>query len=491
MKLSALFSGIVELSSLSDLEIHRLTEDSRSTDPHTVFVCIKGAVADGHRYAASAYANGCRVFVAQDPLTLPEDAFVITVSNTRRTLALLAARLWGDPSHSMHVIGITGTKGKTTTAQMLAHLLNQCGVSCGYIGTNGILYAGQRIATKNTTPDAVTLQQTLSDMRREHVDAVVMEVSSQAIMQHRVDGIRFQTLLYTNLSPDHIGQHEHPDFAHYKACKRRLFTDFNAQNAIYNQDDAASADMLADCSATQRVSCSTAGCDADFSATNVRLIRETAMWGVGCTVEEQNGEAQALALPLIGRFNVANALLAIATACRVFGVTLKRASETLASVTVAGRSELIPLPNGACAVIDYAHNRTSMESLLTTLREYEPTRLIALFGSVGGRSQMRRRELGQIAAECCDLCILTSDNPANEPPMQIIDEIAAAFEGSETPCLKIADRAEAIRRAVALTRAGDLLVLAGKGHETYQLIGSEKVPFCEREILLDAIKALR
>lgn len=491
MKLTTLFSDLVQAVDLPDLDIRNITENSGKTDPYTLFVCIKGANADGHRYAASAYANGCRVFLAQDHLDLPDDAFVGYVPDTRRALALLATRLFGGPSRAMHVIGITGTKGKTTTAHLLSHVLGQCGIPCGYIGTNGIFYAGRRIPTKNTTPDAVTLQQTLDDMRRAGVRTVVMEVSSQALMQSRVDGIEFDTLLFTNLSPDHIGQNEHPDFAHYKACKQRLFREFHATNVVYNLDDSAHADMLVGCSATKRISCSTERTGADFCALGCELLREHTMWGVKSQLLDANGEQHTVKLPLIGDFNLSNALLAIATANRVFGISAAKACEALSSVSVAGRSELIPLPNGACTVIDYAHNRASLQSLLIALRKYEPTRLIALFGSVGGRSQMRRRELGEVAAELCDFCILTSDNPANEPPLQIIDDIAAAFDGYATPHRKIVDRAEAIREAVAMTRAGDILVLAGKGHESYQLIGNEKIPFCEREILLDAMRVLQ
>ncbi len=490
MRLHTLLSGIVEASAVPEQEIRAISENSKKTDPHTLFVCIKGANADGHRYAASAYANGCRSFLAQDRLNLPDDAFVAYATDTRRALALLAARLFGYPARTMHVIGITGTKGKTTTAQMLRHVLEQCKIPCGYIGTNGIFYAGRRIPTKNTTPDALTLQQTLADMQQSGVCTVVMEVSSQALMQSRVDGIDFDTLLFTNLSPDHIGQNEHPDFAHYKACKQRLFREFRATSVVYNLDDSAHADMLVDCSATKRISCSTKHTDANFCAIGCDLLRESAMWGVKSQLYT-NGERHTFKLPLIGDFNLSNALLAVATANRVFGISIKRICEALASVNVTGRSELIPLPNGSCAVIDYAHNRASLQSLLVSLRKYEPTRLIALFGSVGGRSQMRRRELGEVASELCDLCILTSDNPANEPPLQIIDEIAAAFDGSDTPYLKIVDRTEAIREAVAMTREGDILVLAGKGHETYQLIGDEKIPFCEREILLDAMRVLQ
>ncbi len=493
MKLSGLIQGLLPPPPLAfDPEIRTVTENPKKADSNSVFVCIRGANTDGHRYADSAYANGCRVFVGQADLTLAPDALYFRVENPRHMLALLACRLADMPSQKLHVIGITGTKGKTTTAHLLAHILNQCGTPCAYIGTNGISYSNIRIATKNTTPDAVTLQQTLADIERAGIRTVVMEVSSQAILQNRVDGTHFRTLIFTNLSPDHIGQNEHPDFENYKACKHRLFTDFDAESVIFNADDPASDDMLCDCPAKVRISCSDTDQHADFRIGAVTLLRDNHMWGVRCNVFAKSTSSPCkLELPLIGHFNATNALLALACASRTFGISLADACAALRSVTVAGRSELIPLPNGACAVIDYAHNRASMESLLLSLRQYATHRLIALFGSVGERSQMRRHELGEVAASLCDLCILTSDNPGTEPPEAIIDEIAEAFVGSSVPYLKIIDRAEAIRTALSLMRSGDILVLVGKGHETYQLIGKEQIAFCERAILLDAIKILQ
>ena len=494
MRLSDLIQGLLPpLERLAfDPDIKRVTENSKKADVNSIFVCIRGANTDGHRYADSAYANGCRVFIGQADLALPADALYVRVEDPRRVLALLACRIADMPSQKLHVIGITGPKGKTTTAQLLAHILNQCGPPCAYIGTSGISYANVHIATKNTTPDAVTLQETLSEIRKAGIQTVVMEVSSQAMLQSRVDGIHFRTLIFTNLSPDHIGENEHPDFENYKACKHRLFTDFDSESVIFNADDPASCDMLRDCPAKIRISCSETDRRADFRIGAVTLLRDTHMWGVSCNVFAKNtSSSDKLELPLIGRFNAKNALLALATAHRVFGIQVSNACYALRTAAVEGRSELIPLPNGACAVIDYAHNRASMESLLRSLREYAPRRLIALFGSVGERSQMRRRELGEVAASLCDLCILTSDNPGTEPPEQIIHEIAEAFVSSPVPCLKIPDRAEAIRHAISVTQSGDILALAGKGHETYQLIGKEKLPFCEREILLDAIKILK
>ncbi len=480
MKAAVLFEEL-KIPNLPDIDIVTLTESSALADSSSVFVCIRGAHNDGHAFAAAAYDRGCRLFVAESPLSLPPDACVILTPNTKHMLGILASRFYGDPSKQMHVVGITGTKGKTTVAQLLTHLLNASKIPCGYIGTNGVQYLGRHIQTRNTTPDAVTLQSTLRDMLDAGVRTVVAEVSSQAILCERVAGMTFKTTVFTNLSPDHIGKNEHRDFADYKACKHRLFTDFGASYLIFNADDPYAEELTADSSADHRVSISVQK-PADYSASELRLLRERDLLGVSFTLSHAKQTLDA-SLPLTGKMNVENALSALAVASECFSIPLADAVPLLTDARVAGRSEVYPLPNDACAVIDYAHNGESLRRLLTTLREYRPTRLIALFGSVGERSQMRRRELGRAAAELCDLCILTSDNPGTEPPEEIIAEIASAFDGTDTPYLTIPDRAEAIQTAVELCRAGDLLVLAGKGHEAYQLIGKEKVYFCERELL--------
>ena len=480
--LSPYFPGVT----LPSVSICRLTQQAQTADEASIFFCIRGARFDGHAFAAEAYAHGCRIFLAQHALDLPEDATVLTVPDTRTALALLARDFYGCPDQKMHLIGITGTKGKTTTAQLLSHLLNRSSIPCGYIGTNGISYADKQLSTVNTTPDALTLQATLRDMYECGIKAAVIEVSSQALMQRRVEGMHFETVIFTTLSPAHIGTNEHPDFAHYQASKKRLFSDFTAKNAIFNLDDPASAEMLSGTSATRLISCSVTSRDADYLASEVRLLRTDTTLGVSFIRTGDSG-SHLCNLGLTGTFNAQNALLALATAESVFGIDPSSAVRILSEATVCGRSEILPLPNGATAVIDYAHNGVSLSGLLQTLKEYEPHRLIVLFGSVGGRTQLRRAELGDAAARLCDLAVLTSDNPDNEDPDRIIADIARAFANTQTPYLAIPDRAEAIRKAVALTQGGDILVLAGKGHEQYQLINGQKIPFCERDILQDII----
>lgn len=482
MKATELFSKLPCQAQLPDLEVRAITEVATKADADSVFVCIKGARADGHDYAKTAYARGCRLFVAERMLDLPADAVVVLVENARLAIANLACAFYENPSHGMRLIGVTGTKGKTTTARLIAEILNTSKIPCGYIGTNGIRYADVSLDTNNTTPDALTLQATLADMLRLGVKAAVIEVSSQALMQHRADGTRFEGVVFTNLSPDHIGPREHRDFAHYRACKKRLFTEFAATHAICNADDPATELMLDGCSAPFVTRCTTGTADADFVAKDIGLLRKKDLLGVSFSLVEQGLLPIFCELMLTGEFNVSNALLAVATATRVFGIPSEAAVKALATARVEGRAELIALPRGV-AIIDYAHNGDSLSRLLTTLRQYSPRRLILLFGSVGERSQMRRRELGEVAASLCDHAILTSDNPGEEDPNAIIDEIAQAFVASHATYEKIPDRRRAIEHAVTLLQDGDILVLAGKGHEEYQLIGQEKCPFSEREIL--------
>lgn len=488
MKSYLLLGKAFPFDHIPDCEITTLTDHSERTNAESVFVCICGARFDGHTLAPRAYERGCRIFVAEDPLDLPPDACVLLTSNSRKTLSELACTLWGDPSGKMHVIGITGTKGKTTTATMLSHILNSVGIPTGYIGTNGISYGSVERTTVNTTPDPLTLQQTLSDMYRCGIRAVVMEVSSQGLMQSRVAGVQFGTVLFTNLYLDHVGSTEHPTFEHYRATKHSLFTEFAAPNAVWNIDDPATPFMRLGCTALRNLTISGEERHADYLAQNIRPLRDTSGLFSLFRLIAENEELECR-LRLLGEHNVYNALLAVAVAHGVFQVPLAMTVASLEKLAIRGRAECIPLPNGALCVIDYAHNGESLRHLLTSLRVYHPSRLICLFGSVGERTQVRRRELGEVAAELADLSILTSDNPGNEDPMQIIDEIAAAFGNKRKAYIKIPDRSDAIRCAISMLTKNDILVLAGKGHEEYQLIGREKIPFSERNIVKDVLES--
>ena len=455
-----------------------ISNDSRKVHKSSIFVCVKGAISDGHRYAQAAYEKGCRVFVATHSLDLPSDAMIMITDDTRHALALLSVQLYRDPSRELHVVGITGTKGKTTSALMAAHILNRCGIAAGYIGSNGIEYGGQHFDTLNTTPESCDIQRYLRDMVTAGMRVCVMEVSSQALKLARVHGVRFDTCAFTNLSPDHISTYEHPDFEDYKACKALLFRTPH-RNLIYNADDPLSEDVVG----ASRAKAVRVGLHrpADLSADGIVLMREQGKLGLQFTLHSPDGE-QEVELPFPGFFSVYNALTAIAI-CRRFGLSDRQITQALCDVIISGRFEVIDLPHGATVIIDYAHNGVSLRSALETLRQYDPFRLICVFGSVGGRTQMRRAELGRVAAELADLCILTADNPDNEPPMDIIRDIAEQFGKDSCPYLAIPDREQAIAHAVSHSLPGDIILLAGKGHERYQLVAGRQIPFCERDIV--------
>lgn len=472
------------------IEIEEITDNSAKSNASSLFFCICGARSDGHDYAMHAYQNGCRAFVCERKINLPSDAYVYYTDNTRRALALTASKFYGEPSRQMTVVGITGTKGKTTVATLLHRLLCEMDIPCGYIGTNGVAYRDISHPLKNTTPDPITLQNTLRQMLDAGVKAVIMEVSSQAIYQSRIDGMTFDACVFTNLYTDHIGPSEHPSFDHYKHCKHCLFSDYGCKTMIANLDDRYASEMQENTSATSIIGYSTRSNQADYYAYNVLPTIGKRGYGVSFSLKDKETDIP-FTLSMLGKFNVQNALAVIATAREIFHVSLRDIAKHLSTLSVEGRTETLSLSNGACVVIDYAHNGSSLSALLSALREYKPNRLICLFGSVGERSELRRKALGNAAATLADLAILTSDNPGREDPMAIISEIAASFEGTRTPYLTIPDRAKAIQEAVRMLLPNDILVLAGKGHENYQLIGSEKQPFSDREELLSALKNAR
>lgn len=482
MKLNELLAPLsLDSNTIPSTEITELTENSRACHPGALFVCIEGFRSDGHRYADDAYSRGCRAFVAQKKLSLPQDAFVFYTENTHHALGVLACKFYNDPSRQIPVIGITGTKGKTTVACMIREILEKNGISCGYIGTNGVDYGTVHLETANTTPDAVTLQSTLRQMVNSGCRAAVLEVSSQALMLDRVAGMEFFCVVYTNLFSDHIGEGEHRDFEDYKACKRRLFTDFGAEIMVYHGDDAHADEFCAASSATKKTSCALER-DADYRGSSLSPMRSTHGLSTEFTLLNRD-DRFSCRIPLIGSGNAVNALLAIAVSKECFDISPRDSAKALETVEIAGRSQVITLENGGLAVIDYAHNGESLRQLLIHLRSFTPRRLICLFGSVGERTELRRRELGMAAAEHADLCIITSDNPGKEDPQKIMDEIATVISAYQTPYRCIVDREKAIHYAVEIMESGDILVLAGKGHETYQLIDGERIPFSEREIL--------
>lgn len=478
----------------AEQEIGSLTEDSRHAGPGSLFLALRGAEQDGHHFAEDAYARGCRAFLCEYAVLLPQDAAVVYVPDSRYAAALVAAAFYGNTKAPPVLIGITGTKGKTTTAMMLYHLLKKMGIKAGYIGSGGAQYGHVSEKTENTTPSALVLHRLLAAMRRAYVRVVVIEVSSQALAAERVAGLHFPICLFTNLAPDHIGTGEHPDLAHYRAAKARLFSEHGCRTVIVNADDAASAHMAACAGAARvlRVSCRDAA-DAFLRATRMRLVQTEDFYGSAFLLQTRaEGEVPAT-LSLPGECNINNALLSLCAAqayAEEYSPATPAAFRILAphlsALRIPGRFEPVRTAQvGVQYLIDYAHNGYSLRAALSALRAYGPGRLVCLFGSVGARTYSRRTELGE-AACLADLCIVTTDDPGTEPPEDTMREICRVLEEHGREYVAIADRAAAIRYAVAHAQKGDLILLAGKGHEDHQLIGTTRLPFSERRILQEA-----
>ena len=469
-------------------DIKNVSSYSDNATENCVFVCIMGSVVDGHEFAINAYSKGCRVFIAQKPLdNIPNDSFIIIVKDSRVALAQLSAAFFDYPASKMTLIGITGTKGKTTTSLLIYNILKSNGMPVGYIGSNGLAYNDVWEETLNTTPESYFLHEHLKKMYDSGIRTVVMEVSSRALKMARVHGIKFNIGVFTNLSPDHIGQFEHPDFNDSKACTHSLFTSYGVEYIVYNADDEYSAEMTSG-SRAEKVGISGNGDkNAAYSADDISYYRTTSRIAVSFKCFEAE-ESYVVDLSFPGSFSVYNALTAIAV-CKRLGLNTEQIVNTMQNIRIEGRFETYALPNGATVVIDYAHNGVSLKAALTALRQYSPTRLICLFGSVGGRTKMRRAELGLVASRDADFCILTSDNPDNEPPAAIIAEIASYFTTGSCPYVAITDRKEAIHHALSMSQQGDIILLAGKGHENHQLICGKREKFSEAEIIKDFCNA--
>ncbi len=472
--LSSIEYSLLGKKSLLSLSVEDLCYNSENARKNTVFLCLVGAQADGHAFAVQAYEKGVRAFVCERALPLPSDVLQIIVPNSRIALAEMSANFFSHPEKKLKIIGITGTKGKSSVCEMISHVFMQFGKKIASIGTIGIKICDYTEETQNSTPESYVLYKNFAKMVSLGVEYAVMEVSSQAVMQHRVHGLRFDAAVFTNLSRDHIGACEHPDFEHYKACKKEVFR--HANIAFINADDVFAWEFSHAC--TCRVQTYGIEEKADLQAKNIAPFRKNGVFGVSFSCRNSSVPFK---LPLPGDFSVYNALAAAAV-CRHFGISPAECATALATVSIRGRFETVPTARRSITcIIDYAHNEQSLSSALSALRAYKPNRIICIFGSVGGRTKIRRREMALAAGELADICILTSDNPNFEPPEKIIAEIAEYIPPEK--CVCIADRAEAVRYALETAESGDFLLFAGKGHEEYQLINGKKLPFSERELI--------
>ena len=466
------------------IEITTLANDSRKVQEGSAFVCISGAVSDGHKYAQDVCEKGAFAVIVEKDVEVPKHVTVIKVSDTRYALALMSGAYFGYPAEKLKVIGITGTKGKTTTTYMIRSILEGVGHKVGLIGTIEAVIGDQTIPAANTTPESFTIHQYFAKMVEAGCDSVVMEVSSQGLMLHRTAGIQFEIGIFTNLGKDYIGPNEHKDFDDYKRCKAMLFQ--QCKLGIANVDDKYFEDIFKD--ATCRTETFGFSEGADLRAENVELVSRPGYLGVAYHVSGLMDFDVEIDIP--GTFSVYNSLTAIAV-CRHFAVPVEKIKEALKGAKVKGRIEMIKVSDDFTLMIDYAHNAMSLESLLTTLKEYHPQRLVCLFGCGGNRSKDRRYEMGEVSGRLADLTIITSDNPRFVEPQDIIDDIKTGIGRTDGEYVEICDRKEAIKYAIANGQPGDVIVLAGKGHEDYQEIRGVKHPMDERVLIEEVLEELK
>ena len=464
-----------------DTEVTTLVYDSRKVEKGSVFVCISGSVRDAHDFIPDVVAKGAAAVIVEKDVELQEGVTYIKVANSRLALACMSAAYFDHPARKLKTIGITGTKGKTTTTYMVKSILESAGIKTGLIGTIESIVGEKRIPSANTTPESYRVQELFHEMVEAGLDAVVMEVSSQALMLHRVSGFTFDIGVFTNLEPDHIGENEHKDFADYMHCKSLLFR--QCKLGIFNGDSEHLEGILK--GHTCEVETFGYVKNNDLVADGVELKKDHGALGVRYHVSGLMNFDVEVNVP--GSFSVYNSLTAIAI-CHHFGVDVEKIKHALLHVSVKGRIEIVPVTKRYTIMIDYAHNAMALESLLTTLREYEPGRLVCLFGCGGNRAKSRRYEMGEVSSRLADLTVVTSDNPRNEEPMDIINDILVGVHKADGAYVTIPDRKEAIAYCMKNAQDGDIIVLAGKGHEDYQEICGVKHHMDERELIADIIK---
>ncbi|MFT4144876.1 MAG: UDP-N-acetylmuramoyl-L-alanyl-D-glutamate--2,6-diaminopimelate ligase [Mobilitalea sp.] len=461
-------------------KVSTLVYDSRNVIQDSVFVCISGAVVDGHNFINEVVEKGAAAVIVEKEVEAPESVTIIKVENTRVALAYMSAAYFDHPAKKLTTIGITGTKGKTTTTYMIKSILENTGKKVGLIGTIETIIGDKVIPSNNTTPESYLTQQYFAEMVEAGCDCVVMEASSQGLMLHRMSGFVFDYGIFTNLGHDHIGGAEHKDFEDYLRCKSKLFK--QCKVGLINIDDSHAEEILE--GHTCKVETFGFSDKAEVRATNVELVQRPGYLGIAYQVEGLMNMSVKMNVP--GKFNVYNSLCAVAL-CRHFGVKEEEITKALNHVNVRGRVELVTVSDHYTLMIDYAHNVMSLKSLLTTLKEYQPARLVCLFGCGGNRDRNRRFEMGEASSRLADLTVVTSDNPRKEEPQEIINDIITGVKKGPGKYVEIIDRKEAIKYCMDNAQEGDVIVLAGKGHEDYQEINGVKYHMDERELIADIL----
>ena len=456
-----------------EMEIEQLQTDSREIVEKGLFFCLEGGKNDGHDYAKQAVRNGAVAVVVSRSLDLSVPQ--ILVNDTRETLARMAATFYGYPSDSLTVVGITGTNGKTTTSYMLAEILKSAGKKVGVIGTLGVKYGHKIIESQLTTPDPVPLQRTLCEMLKNGVEYVVMEVSAHALYYKKVAGVRFSACILTNLTQDHLDFFG--DMEGYQSAKSKLFSDYSCPIAVVNGDDGFGRLV-----GEKRGNEKTIFYGMDTPTDTFSVVTNDGLYGTECMLNLQD-ELCRVSLQLIGMHNIYNALAA-ATCAKELGVNLAAISKGLSTIKmVAGRLQRVGHLNGAEVFVDFAHTPDGLKKALETLRKHCKGRLICVFGCGGNRDKEKRPKMGEVAARMADFCVLTSDNPRYEDPLDIISSIEKGYRRFSVRYVVVPDRVVALDYALDYLRKDDVLLVAGKGGEECQEIMGIKYPFNDNNVI--------
>ena len=463
-----------------DINITDLCYDSRKVTKDCAFICLEGTQVDGHDFIDTAIKKGASTIFIEKDIEVSQLVTVIKLSNTRKDLSLLSINYFDNPASKLTMIGITGTKGKTTTSWMIKNILEEEGKKVGVIGTMGVFIGNNHYETINTTPESYEIQKYLSEMVNQNIEYSIMEVSSQALKVGRVEGMTFDYGIFTNLTKDHIGEGEHENMEDYIYSKSLLFQ--KSKHGILNIDDKHYQDM------TKNNTCDihTFGKnkEADLIINNIKLLRKEHFIGLELHTKGLIEDTFLVNTP--GEFSAYNAISAILTT-KLIGCKLESIKKALSKVAVKGRVEIIPVSSKYSVIIDYAHNGISMTNILNTMREYHPKRIVSLFGCGGNRSKTRRYDMGEISGRLSDFTIITEDNSRYEDINDIMNDIEIGIKKANGKYIKIEDRKEAIKYAIENAKEGDIILLLGKGHETYREKNGVREHFDEREVIKEII----
>ncbi len=486
MELKKILIGIEGLKAKGnlDIDVKGLESNSKEIKEGYMFVAIKGFSTDGHSYVNDAIKSGAKVVMVQEgcdlkTIKLPEDVTLIMTKDTREALAKCSCNYYGNPSKKFKLIGVTGTKGKTTTTFMIKEILEKAGHKVGLIGTIATYINGKMMSeSSRTTPESIELQKTFAEMVKQGVEYAVMEVSSQSLKLHRVDGCQFDVVVFTNFSEDHISEKEHPDMKDYFESKLKLFK--MCDNGIINVDDLQVSKIP---KLFPDNNIMTYGIDnaCDVLAKDITITNSYVDFRV--KISDRN-ERVKVSIP--GRFSVYNSLAAICVAKKL-GIPSDKVIEALADIRVPGRSEMVPNKKEIPIMIDYAHSPESLQNILSAVKSYTRGKVISVFGCGGDRDKGKRPIMGEISGRIADFTFITSDNPRTEDPETIVREIEEGIKKTKGNYKVVVDRTEAIKEAIAMATKLDIIVLAGKGHEPYQEINGEKLPYDERIIVNEII----